>query len=108
MIDLTDLFCGVVSYNRFIQLMPRILVPLLAYLNSQKGQVLQETHLEMIGELIREARLASGLTQEKLAELIHTKRSAISRLERHSKDVKLSTLFMVSKVLGKELNITLK
>lgn len=75
---------------------------------SDYDKVFQETRLEMIGELIREARIDSGLTQEELAQLIHTKRSSISRLERHSKDVKLSTLIMVSKVLGKKLQIIIK
>ena len=70
--------------------------------------VLEETRLEMIGELVREARKLCGMSQDELAQLTNTKRSAISRLERHSSDIKLSTLFNVSKALGKRLEITLK
>lgn len=70
--------------------------------------VLEETRLEMIGELVREARKLCGMSQDQLAQLTNTKRSAISRLERHSSDIKLSTLFNVSKALGKRLEITLK
>ena len=36
-----------------------------------------------IGVLLREAREASGLTQEKMAEKLHTRKSAISRIENH-------------------------
>lgn len=63
------------------------------------------TKAEMIGELLKEARLAVGLTQEELAERIHTKRPAISRLEHHAENMKLSTLFAISEALGKELVI---
>lgn len=70
--------------------------------------VLAETRLEMIGELLREARKSSGLSQDELAHLTNTKRSAISRLECHSSDIKLSTLFNISKALGKKLEISLK
>ena len=45
-----------------------------------------------IGVLLREAREAAGLTQEQLAERIGTKKTAISRLENHAEDIKLSTL----------------
>lgn len=36
---LASAFPNLLSYNRFIQLLPRILVPLLAYLNRQRGRV---------------------------------------------------------------------
>ena len=63
----------------------------------------EEFKLEVLGELIRKIRKEKGLTQSQLAELIHTKKQAISRLERHPQDVKLSTIFKVSKALGTEL-----
>ena len=37
--QMTDLFPNVLSYNRFVQLMPRIIVYLMAFLNSLQGQV---------------------------------------------------------------------
>jgi len=42
--------------------------------------------------LLRQAREDSGLTQEEIAERLNTKKSAISRVENHSEDIKLSTL----------------
>jgi transcriptional regulator with XRE-family HTH domain len=70
--------------------------------------VLEETRIEMIGELIREARKEAGLSQEELAKLTHTKKSAISRIERHASDIKFSTLSAVSKALGKKLEISFR
>lgn len=63
----------------------------------------EDFKLEVLGELIRKTRKERGLTQSQLADLIHTKKQAISRLERHPQDVKLSTIFKVSKALGTEL-----
>jgi ribosome-binding protein aMBF1 (putative translation factor) len=60
-----------------------------------------------IGVLLRQAREEAGLTQEQLSELIQTKKTAISRLENHAEDIKLSTLQKVAKVLGKRLDINL-
>lgn len=60
-----------------------------------------------IGAFLRQAREAAGLTQEELAKRIHTKKTAISRLENQASDVKLSTLRRVAKALGKKLELKL-
>ena len=56
-----------------------------------------------IGVLLRKAREEAGLTQEKVAQKLNTKKSAISRIENHAEDVKLSTLGKYAKALGKKL-----
>ena len=53
-----------------------------------------------IGVLLRQAREAFGLTQEQIAEKLNTKKSAISRIENHAEDIKLSTLERFASVLG--------
>ena len=58
-----------------------------------------------IGVLIREARTSSGLTQEELAMKLDTTKGAISRIENHAEDIKLSTLKKVAEALGKKLTI---
>ena len=58
-----------------------------------------------IGVLLKELRVKSSLTQEELAKKIRTTKSAISRIENHSEDIKLSTLLKVTKALGKNLSI---
>ena len=61
-----------------------------------------------IGVLLRQAREDAGMTQEQLAALICTKKTAISRLENHAEDIKLSTLNKVARALGKQLEVSLK
>jgi ribosome-binding protein aMBF1 (putative translation factor) len=60
-----------------------------------------------IGLMLREAREQAGVTQEKLARITQTKKSAISRLENHAEDVRLSTVSRVARALGKVVRIEL-
>ncbi|MGH7991537.1 MAG: helix-turn-helix domain-containing protein [Limisphaerales bacterium] len=60
-----------------------------------------------IGVMLREAREQAGVTQEKLARITKTKKSAISRLENHAEDVRLSTVSRVARALGKAVRIEL-
>ncbi len=58
-----------------------------------------------IGVMLKMAREEAGLTQEQLAKKLNTKKSAISRIENHANDIKLSTLENFAQALGKKLNI---
>lgn len=60
-----------------------------------------------IGAFLKGAREQNGLTQQELANRIHTTKSVISRMENHSEDIKLSTLEKVAKALGKEIKIAI-
>ena len=57
--------------------------------------------------MLREAREHAGITQEDLARRTKTRKSAISRLENHAEDVRLSTIERVAHALGKNLVIQL-
>ena len=57
--------------------------------------------------MLKEARVQIGMTQEELAIKLHTKKSAISRIENHAQDIKLSTLQNFAHILGKELKVQL-
>jgi len=59
-----------------------------------------------LGVMLRQAREAAGLTQEELATKISTKKTAISRIENHAEDIKLSTLEKFANALGKQLTIS--
>jgi ribosome-binding protein aMBF1 (putative translation factor) len=59
------------------------------------------------GVLLKEARKEAGLTQIDVAAKLQTQKSAISRIENHSDDVKLSTLERFASALGKKLEIRL-
>ena len=60
-----------------------------------------------IGVMLRQARESAGLTQEELASRLKTKKTAISRIENHAEDIKLSTLERVASVLGKRLQVSI-
>ena len=60
-----------------------------------------------IGVLLRQAREQAGVTQEELAKRTKTRKSAISRLENHAEDVRLSSLKRVARALGKTLSVEL-
>jgi len=58
-----------------------------------------------IGVILRQARESAGLTQDELAMRLKTKKTAISRIENHAEDIKLSTLERVANALGKQLQV---
>ena len=58
-----------------------------------------------IGVLLRQAREKEGITQEEIARKLNTKKSAISRIENHSEDIRLSTLRKYAEALGKEIRL---
>ena len=57
--------------------------------------------------MLREAREQAGITQEMIAKKLRTKKSAISRIENHAEDIRLSTLGKYAKALGKKLKLEL-
>jgi DNA-binding XRE family transcriptional regulator len=60
-----------------------------------------------IGVVLRQAREAAGLTQEEVARRLNTTKSAISRIENHADDVRLSTLKRYAEAVGANLQIKL-
>jgi len=60
-----------------------------------------------IGVILRQARESAGLTQEEVARRLRTKKSAISRIENHAEDVRLSTLRRYADAVGANLQIRL-
>ena len=60
-----------------------------------------------IGYLLKQARKKAGITQEELATKLRTKKSAISRIENHSEDIRLSTLKNYLEALNRKLQINI-
>ena len=58
-----------------------------------------------IGVMLKQAREEAGITQEELAHRLRTKKTAISRIENHAEDIKLSTLERFAHALGKHLRL---
>ena len=68
-------------------------------------KVVEEYEGTHIGIALRHARKDAGLTQEEIARKLNTKKSAISRIENHSRDIRLSTLKAYVEALGKKLQL---
>ncbi|MCC5905362.1 MAG: helix-turn-helix transcriptional regulator [Balneolaceae bacterium] len=60
-----------------------------------------------IGVLLKQAREEAGLTQDELAKQLNTKKTAISRIENHAEDIRLSTLEKYARAFGKKLRVEL-
>ncbi|MDR3609040.1 MAG: helix-turn-helix transcriptional regulator [Ignavibacteriaceae bacterium] len=58
-----------------------------------------------IGVLLKQAREEAGISQEELANRLNTQKSAISRIENHSEDIRLSTLKEYLEAVGKKLSL---
>jgi len=58
-----------------------------------------------LGVILRQAREQAGLTQEEVAKRMNTKKSAISRIENHAEDIKLSTLERFALAIGINLKL---
>ena len=58
-----------------------------------------------IGAMLKQARIEAGITQEELAARLNTKKTAVSRIENHAEDIKLSTLEKFAEAIGKRLTL---
>ena len=63
----------------------------------------------MVAELIKESRKKARLTQEQLAKKINVNRAYISKIERASSDIRISTLRKIIETgLGGKLHINVE
>jgi phage-related protein/DNA-binding XRE family transcriptional regulator len=61
-----------------------------------------------IGEIIKDVRKQSKMTQEELAKRTGTQKSFISRIENGHSDIQLSTLYkLIEQGLGKKINLSI-
>jgi DNA-binding XRE family transcriptional regulator len=57
-------------------------------------------------EVLKDARKAAGMTQQKLADRIGKKREYIASLEKGETDMQLSTFIMISQAVGLQVSLT--
>lgn len=72
-------------------------------LQSEYQADLEEMKINLTLKLLREE---AGLTQEQVAARMHRKRPAITRLENHAQDNKLSTIIEYAHACGREIKIS--
>jgi len=69
----------------------------------------QKAEAFMVAELVKESRKKAHLTQEQLANRLNVKRTYISKIERASSDVRISTLRKIIETgLGGKLHISVE
>jgi len=61
-----------------------------------------------IGVLLKQAREEAGMTQDQIAKKLHTQKSAISRMENHAEDIRLSTLEKFATAVGKKMDVAIR
>ncbi|MEM6768330.1 MAG: helix-turn-helix transcriptional regulator [Bacteroidota bacterium] len=64
-----------------------------------------ELKMELIGEMIKKARLARNMTQTELGELVGVQKAQISKLEGSAQNVTLSTVIKIFQALGAKVNL---
>ena len=77
--------------------------------SKTRGEFEQRAEAYMVAELVKESRKKAHLTQQQLAEKLNVKRTYISKIERASSDVRISTLRKIIETgLGGKLNISVE
>jgi len=61
-----------------------------------------------LGTILRQAREASGFTQEEIAQKLKTQKTTIAMIEEHAEEMTLSTLEKFATVLGKRIEFSLR
>ena len=56
-------------------------------------------------EILKTMRKEAGLTQRQLADKLRTKETAISRIENHARDIRVSTLEKYAEACGRHLKL---
>lgn len=67
-----------------------------------------ELKMEIIGDMIRKARLERHLTQEELGKLVGVQKAQISKLENNANSATIDTIVRVFKALQAEIYFNIK
>lgn len=67
-----------------------------------------ELRIDLLGEAIRQARIARNLTQEELGQLVGVQKAQISKLENSLTDARFETILKVFKALNAKINFTVE
>ena len=67
-----------------------------------------ELKMDILGEMIKQARKERHLTQSELGKLIGVQKSQISRIERNTKNVTLETILRVFRALKAKVNFNVE
>lgn len=67
-----------------------------------------ELRLDVIGSIIKDARMKRNMTQRELGELLGVQKSQISKLENNTKDFRIGTIMRALEALGATVKLTVE
>ncbi|HBD95032.1 MAG: transcriptional regulator [Spirochaetes bacterium GWF1_31_7] len=78
--------------------------------NNSNFEAMVEKEYEnlKLGYIIKELREKENMTQDELALKLQTTKSAISRLENHTENIRIITLERIAEVFNKKLHISIQ
>ena len=74
----------------------------------ERDQYEYELKMELLGQMIRKARIERKLTQEQLGELVGVKKAQISKLENSLNSATIDTIIKVFKALNADISFNVK
>ena len=67
-----------------------------------------DLRMDIVGTMIREARIKQKMTQGDLGELLGVQKSQISKLENNTKDFRIGTILRALEALGAKVKMTVE
>jgi len=67
-----------------------------------------DLRMDIIGTMIKEARIKQNMTQEDLGKLLGVQKAQISKLENNTKDFRIGTIIRALEALGAKVKMTVE
>jgi len=67
-----------------------------------------DLRMDIIGTMIRDARIKRSMTQEDLGDLLGVQKSQISKLENNTKDFRIGTILRALEALGAKVKLSVE
>ena len=75
---------------------------------SERNIFEYELRMDIVGTMIREARLKRKITQGDLGELLGVQKAQISKLENNTKDFRIGTIIRALEALGAKVKLSVE
>lgn len=75
---------------------------------SERNSFEYELRMDIIGTMIREARLRRNMTQGDLGKLLGVQKAQISKLENNTKDFRIGTIIRALEALGATVKLSVE
>lgn len=75
---------------------------------KERDEYEYELRMDVLGKMIKAARLERNLTQEELGQLVGVQKAQISKLESSANSATIDTIIKVFKALKAEINFNVK